>query len=456
MPPHGFEAAQWGAICSEATEVLQQLLRIDTSNPPGNERPAAEALAEILAADGLPAEILESAPGRANLICRLPAGQAATEPPLLLSGHLDVVPAGDADRWRHPPFAGQLVDGWIWGRGAVDMKHMVAMCAMVLKLLARLGRPLRRDLILAAVADEEQGCTHGSRFLVERHPEKVRAGFALGETGGFPQRVGKSTVVPVQVAEKGLAWLRLTARGPAGHGSIPRRETAVGKLSRALERLHRRLPQHRTQVVDAFVRSLAGQQPLPQRWAMLQLLNPRLSGLILDRAVGGNEADLLHTLLRNTAVPTVIRAGSKTNVIPDTATAEIDGRTLPGFGARDLVAEVRALVGDEVEIEVIRESAGAVNDPPDSPLWQCIREVVAEHVDLPVVPSVIPGFTDGHQFSRLGTRWYGFSPLWIDPAGEVRFSELVHGYDERIPERGYHWGLELLWDLVGRFCLARR
>lgn len=441
----------WSEACGEATALLQALLRIDTTNPPGNEIAAAEHLERSLAEDGLDSEIIESAPGRANLICRLPAAGQPTGGPLLLAGHLDVVPAGDLARWTHPPFSGTLADGMIWGRGAVDMKNMVAMSAMVLKLLARHGSTLRRDVILAAVADEEQGCSYGSRFLVESHADKVRAELALGEVGGFPQRAGKATIMPVQTAEKGVCWLRATARGPAGHGSIPRSDSAVLHLAAALQRLGAtRLPQHNTPVVEQFIRKVASLQPLAERIVLPRLLTPQLSSLLLDRVFPDKEqARLFDALLRNTATPTVLEAGSATNVIPDAASAEIDGRLLPGRTADDLIRELRALIGHEIELEVIREAPGAVNHPHASPVWDAIERAVARHrPKLPVVPYMIPGFTDGQQFSRLGTRWYGFSPVWLDLDSGIRFSDLFHGYDERIPEDGFHWGLRLLFEVV--------
>jgi acetylornithine deacetylase/succinyl-diaminopimelate desuccinylase-like protein len=463
--PRGLDVSSWRETRGEATALLQSLLRINTSNPPGDEIAAAELLAASLRAEGLEPEILLSAPGRANLVCRIPAregrGRSASEPasaaPLLLATHLDVVPPGDPARWRHPPFSGDLAEGMIWGRGAVDMKNMVAMSAMVVKLLARRGAPLRRDLIFAAVADEEAGCELGSRFLVERHPEKVRAGFAIGEVGGFPLKVGRARFLLVQTAEKGSCWLRATARGPAGHGSMPRTDSAVLALARAICLLgERSLPQHNTAVVESFIRQVAARQPLPLRQIMPRLLNPRLSPLILDRLMADQgQARTFRAILHNTVAPTVLRAGEATNVIPESASVELDGRLLPGQRGEDLLRELRELLGDSLELEVLREHPGVVNHPPDSELWDCIRSAVGERdPGLEVVPYMIPGFTDAQSFCRLGARWYGFSPLLLDPASGLRFSDLFHGIDERIPEEGFHWGLSVLHDVVARFCLA--
>lgn len=456
--PAGYDRAGWSDVCGEATALLQTLIRTDTINPPGNEIEAARLLQQDLAGDGLECELLEAAPGRANLICRLSSG--TDEPPLLLATHLDVVPPGDVSRWTHPPLGGELHDGMIWGRGAVDMKNMVAMSAMVMKLLRRREARLRRDVIFVAVADEEAGCRHGSRFLVEQHPDRVRAGYALGEVGGYPVTVGRARVMLVQTAEKGICWLRATARGPAGHGSMPRPDSAVVRLGQAVARIGRsRLPQHNTEVVEAFIRQAAALQPLPIRLVMPRLLVPRLSDLILDRFFPDrSKAENLRAQLHNTVTPTVVRAGEKTNLVPDTAVVELDGRTLPGQHPADLMRELHELLGSdlELELEVLEQAPAAVNHPPDSPLWDSIRQVVGRHdPGLPVLPYMIPGFTDAKYFSQLGTRWYGFAPVRLDPNSGLSFAELFHGIDERIPEDGFHWGLRALHDVVQDFCVGR-
>jgi acetylornithine deacetylase/succinyl-diaminopimelate desuccinylase-like protein len=452
--PVGFDRDPWRQACGEATALLQALLRIDTTNPPGNEKAAAQELRRHLEQDGLGCVVIEPEPGRGNLICRLRSG--TEEPALLLATHLDVVPAGDPGRWTHPPFGGVLADGQIWGRGAVDMKNMVAMSAMVMKLLSRREVKLRRDIIFAAVADEEAGCTLGSRFLVEQHPEHVRAGFALGEVGGFPISVGGARLCLVQTAEKGNAWLRLTARGPTGHGSMPTPDSAVLRLCRALTLIGSgALPQHNTPVVEAFVATLADALPKPNRWVLPQILNRYLSPVIIDRLIKDrSQARNFHALLHNTASPTMLAAGEAINVIPGEAEARIDGRTVPGQSARDLVRELQQLVGDpDLQWEVAQEAPGIMNHPPDSELWDCIRAVVGQRdPSLTVTPYMIPGFTDGKYFSQLGTRWYGFSPLRLDLDAGPAFGDLFHGLDERLPEDGFHWGLGVLWDVVNRFC----
>jgi acetylornithine deacetylase/succinyl-diaminopimelate desuccinylase-like protein len=443
----------WEREGDEAVELLRALVRFDTSNPPGDEAACIAFLAEQLREAGLEPEVLEPAPRRANLVVRLAARGDGDLPPLLLNGHVDVVPAEEG-RWRHPPFAGEVHDGAIWGRGTVDMKQMVAMSTAVLCLLARLGAPLRRDLLLAAVADEEAGCAHGSAYLVANHPDKVKAGFALGEVGGFTLHAGPRPVYPVQVAEKGVCWLRARTRGATGHGSVPRPDSAVVRLAEAVARTGRRLPPHPSPEVRRFVEALAAAQPRPARDLLPLLLQPRLSNLVLDRLVRDpGAARSLSAVLRNTVTPTVLRAGFKTNVIPGEAVAELDGRIAIGSSEAELLAELRAVLGPEVELEVLRSIPPTVGSP-DTELYRVVAEVVADHHPGAVaVPSVIPGFTDAKYWSELGTTCYGFSPLRLEPSDGV-FADLFHGDDERIPVAGFKAGLRMLADTVARFCLA--
>src|ERR1041385_4765235 len=336
----------WPSVTREATEHLKRLLRIDTTNPPGNERVAADYLSQVLAREGIPHEILESEPSRASLVARLRG--SGKKAPLLLNGHLDVVPV-ERDKWRYDPFTAEEHEGCIWGRGAVDMKNMVSMSLMTIVLLKRLGVRLERDVIFAAVADEEAGSRHGARFLGERHPELVRAEYVLNEIGGYTFYFGDAVFYPVQVAEKGICWFELTAEGTAGHGSMPRPDNAVVRIGRAIEALGRvRLPQHNTPVVEAFLRSLAEHAPLAQKKAMPLLLQPRLAGVLLD-VLGKRDVEQtigLNALLRNTASPTVLRGGSKVNVIPSSASVQIDGRMIPGQSVSDFIREIQAVARD--------------------------------------------------------------------------------------------------------------
>jgi acetylornithine deacetylase/succinyl-diaminopimelate desuccinylase-like protein len=445
------EQVDWAQEGAAVVELLASLLRFDTTNPPGNEAACAGFLAEHLRTAGVEPEVLSPAPGRANLVARLRGDDGAA--PLLLNGHLDVV-AAEADRWRHPPFAGEVHDGALWGRGAVDMKHMVAMSVAVVELLARLGLPLRRDLVLAAVADEEAGCAAGSAFLVDHHPDKVRAGHALGEVGGATLYLAGRPFYPVQVAEKGVAWLRATASGATGHGSIPRDDNAVVRLAEFLARVgRRRLPPHPSPEVRRFLSSLAAVGGGPARAALPLLLRRRLGDLVLRRGVRDpGMARLLAALVRNTASPTVVHAGHKTNVIPGHASAELDGRIAVGSSEAELLAELGALAGPGIQLELAAPSYPPTVSPPGGELFELLAAVVAEHHPGAVaVPTVTPGFTDAKHWSRLGIACYGFAPVRLEP-GDGDFAAMFHGDDERVPVAGLQAGLRMLADVVARHC----
>jgi acetylornithine deacetylase/succinyl-diaminopimelate desuccinylase-like protein len=436
----------------DAQEMCQHLLRIDTTNPPGNERPAADYLAGKLREVGYEPTILEAAPGRANLIVRH-RGTGAGGGPLLLSAHLDVVEA-DPAHWKHPPFSAAEAEGCLWGRGAVDMKHMAAMSAAVMRGLARSGTRLGRDVIFAAVADEEAGCDFGSRFLVEQHPDLVRADYALGEVGGFTMHLAGTAFYPVQVAEKGICWVRARFTGEPGHGSMPRRDSAVIKLGEAIAALGRaRFPVHATRTVKDFLDAVAARQPAFARPLLKLVTRPELMARVVRLVPDLSIARTLGALLTNTASPTVVRAGNKVNVIPGEAVVEIDGRLLPGQTADDFVRELHAVLGDDVELEVLKSAPATVTEPVESPLFDVIRrQINAREPEAVVVPYMIPGFTDGAYFSKLGTKWYGFAPMKIEKDAGIRFADMFHGNDERIPIAGLHWGTEVLDAVVREFC----
>jgi acetylornithine deacetylase/succinyl-diaminopimelate desuccinylase-like protein len=446
------EQVDWEREGAAVVELLAALLRFDTTNPPGAEAEAVAFLADTLRQAGVEPEVLSPGPGRANLVARLAGGDGA-EAPLLLNGHVDVV-AAEAGRWRHPPFAGEVHDGELWGRGAVDMKSMVAMSVATVGLLTRLGVPLRRDLKLAVVADEEAGCQAGSAWLVDHHPDKVRAGHALGEVGGATFYLGGRPFYPIQVAEKGIAWLRASATGATGHGSIPREDNAVVRLSEFLARVgRRRLPLHASPEVRRFLEALAELQGRAGRAALPLLLHPRWSSLVLRRGVRDpGMARLLSAVLRNTASPTVVHAGAKVNVIPGRADAELDGRIAVGSSEAELLAELRSLAGPDIELELLGPSRPPTVTPPGDPLFDLLAGVVADHHPGAVaVPTVTPGFTDAKFWSQLGTACYGFVPIRLEPS-DPDFAAMFHGDDERVPVAGLKAGLRMLADAVARHC----
>jgi acetylornithine deacetylase/succinyl-diaminopimelate desuccinylase-like protein len=448
-----FGASLLESATREATDLFKQLLRVDTSNPPGNERPAAEILTRLFQAEGLEHTLLESQPGRASVVARLRG--SGRRGPLLLNGHLDVVPA-EAEHWSHPPFAAEEADGCIWGRGAIDMKNMVAMSAMTLVLLKRAGTPLDRDLIFAGVADEEAGSRHGAVFLVERHPELVRSEYVLNEVGGHTLHMGSTRFYPVQVSEKGICWLELVARGEPGHGSMPHPHNAVVELARAVQALgSTRLPHHVTPAVADFLRALGKRAPFPRNKLLPLLLEPRLSGVLLDALAKRNpdQARGIDAMLHNTVSPTMLSAGQKVNVIPSEARAQLDGRVLPGQSQRAFLSELRSVIGDKLEVEVLEQHDGLVFDGR-TPLFDAIVRAVSEHdPEGVVVPYMIPGFTDAFAYARLGAICYGFAPVQL--SAELSFTRMFHGHDERIPVAGFEWGFRVLSGLVRDFCEAK-
>jgi acetylornithine deacetylase/succinyl-diaminopimelate desuccinylase-like protein len=335
---------------------------------------------------------------------------------------------------------------------------MAAMSAVVMGLLAKgaAAKPLQRDIIFAGVADEEAGCAKGSMFLVNEHPDLVRSEYVLGEIGAFSLHMLGRTFYPIQVAEKGMCWVKATFRGEPGHGSMPHDDTAVLKLARALARLTgKRLPMHPTEAVRAFFGALARELPHPQRAVLSRLTTPSLAGLILDRLIKDDgQRRTFGALLSNTATPTVLRAGAKTNVIPGSASVEIDGRTLPGQTEASFLAELRDALGKEgaeAEIEVMR-SLPAVETRPDGPLYEKLVATLKAHDPQGIpVPFVIPGFTDAKAYAKLGSRCFGFAPIQFDPTSDLSFSRIYHGTDERIPTAGLAWGLNVLFSAVRDF-----
>ena len=447
------EASDWARVARDAVADLQTLLRMKTVNPPGDEGEAIDFLAARLEAAGIEVTRID-AQGRPNLVARL-RGDGTGGGPLLLTGHVDVVPA-EPEHWVCDPFGGEIRDGYLYGRGAVDMKNMVTMCLHMMLLLKETGAKLTRDVIFAAVADEEEGCTWGSRYLVEQHPELVRAEHMIGEIGGFSLDVNGVRYYPIQIAEKGICQFRLTAHGEPGHGSMPRDANAVVRLGEALSRLGKaRLSVTPVAAVRQQLETLAASQRAPASLVLPLLLRPAAAGFVLDRVLPDRSlAATMSALLSNTVSPTGLEAGFKVNTIPATATAVLDGRVLPGSSSAELLAQVRAVIGEGFTTEIIREFPGR-EETTDDPLFRAICDNVRRHDPAGVpLPYMIPGFTDAQYFGRLGMRCYGYSPLRFPAEDQVKFSDLFHGHNERIHVEGFQWGLACLWDLVRRWVTA--
>ncbi len=437
----------WSSIHDEALLHFRNLLRLNTSNPPGNEIIAVNYLSQILKKEEIPFEVIESGPGRANLIARFSSG--GPEGALLLSSHLDVVPAEEG-KWKYPPFEAKIEEGYLWGRGTIDMKHMAVYSLMTLLLMKRYGIKIKRDIIWAAVADEEAGCEFGSRYLVENHPDLLWSEYALNELGGFTIHSGTKRFYPIQVAEKGFVWLKIKATGEAGHGSLPHGKSAIVKVAHAVDRLHRHyLPRHGHRIAESFILSLASGRGFPASLFLRAVTKP-YGDFFLKFLPDRDAARFFVATLHNTACPTGLEAGQKINVIPSEAALLVDGRILPGKSPESFLKELRQLLGKDFYIEILHQAQGTETSV-DTPLFQTLQEVLEERdPGSEAIPYLIAGFTDATNYQKLGIKTYGFSPIKLPP--NLVFSKLYHNHNERIPLEGFQWGLETFFEAVKRFC----
>jgi acetylornithine deacetylase/succinyl-diaminopimelate desuccinylase-like protein len=419
----------------EVAGLASDLIRIDTTNMgddsgPG-ERRAAEHVAGLLAEVGLEPTVLESRQNRASVVARV-EGTDSSRPALLIHGHLDVVPF-DAGDWRVHPLSGEVADGCVWGRGAVDMKDMDAMMLAVVRQRLREGRKPPRDIVLAFLADEEAGGNHGAGWLVDNHPglfDGVTE--AIGEVGGFSTVIGGQRLYLLQTAEKGMAWMRLLARGTAGHGSMINADNAVTEVAEAVARIGRhewpvRLTPSVTAFLEAACEALGVSFSQNEPASVLAKIGP------IARMIGAT--------LTNTANPTMLNAGYKVNVVPQSASAQIDGRFLPGH-EEEFFAQFDELLGPNVRREFVNNSI-AMETTFDGALCDAMTSALVE-VDPEgrVVPYCLSGGTDGKSFSRLGIRCFGFTPLRLSP--DLDFAGLFHGVDERVPVDALDFGTRVL------------
>ena len=437
----GSSAPVTGDIHERPVELLQHLVRFDTTNPPGNERPCVEWVGDLLDAYGIEYDLYADDSDRPNLVARLDGGDA---PGLMLYGHVDVVPTND-DAWTHPPFSGVVEDGYVWGRGTLDMKGGVAMLTAAFLRAAHEDVDLGGDLVLCILSDEEAGGDHGARFMVDEHPEAFEGvEYALGEFGGFSIDVTGKRFYPIQVAEKQVCWLELTFTGRGGHGSFPNDGDAVAKMARAVDALDGdRLPVHVTPETRQMFGALADELPLLPSLYVRGLLTQSLTDLLLR--FGGEDVKMLDALLHNTVNTTIVSGGSKENVVPDEVSLTLDVRILPGYDETDAIRELRAVVGPDVDIDVIRFEEG----PPEADMtYFDDLAAVLETADpgSTAVPLVMPGGTDGRIFADLGIQSYGFTPMQLPP--DFDFTELIHTADERIPVETVGWGTDRIYDAV--------
>jgi acetylornithine deacetylase/succinyl-diaminopimelate desuccinylase-like protein len=461
------QPADWDAATEACIEHLRALIRIPSVNPPGlpeaaggrdstgGETAAARYCAEVLAAAGIDAQVLEAAPGRGSCFARLPATTPAADRPLILLSHIDVVPV-DAETWTRDPFGGELVDGEVWGRGACDMKEMVAMELSVMLALQASGAARRRDVIFAALADEEAGGMFGALHWVRERPDLFAdaagqpAAAALNEVGGYSMTVSGRRVYAVQVAEKGSIWTRMRATGTPSHGSMPSPDNAAIKLAEAVTRLVASPRRARvTGVVRGFFDGLGLSEvaDLAERGedeAARALLGEAVADPVLRRS--------LDAMLRDTVTPNVIHVGKKVNVVPGSGESEIDVRTLPDTDQAGLLAELQRIAGDDVVVESVH-TMPPVESPADSEIvGLMINALRAADPDGVPLPMMITLGTDGKAMQLLGIPTYGFMPLRLEP--DQPYLSLYHANDERIPVSAIRFGLPVLHEVVRRFVVA--
>ncbi|MBQ0826387.1 M20/M25/M40 family metallo-hydrolase [Streptomyces tagetis] len=421
----------------EVVELCAELIRFDTSNPTGDERDCADWVVARLAEAGIASELVESAPGRANVVARI-AGADPDRGALLVHGHLDVVPADPAE-WRVPPFSGEIRDGYLWGRGAIDMKDTVAVMLATARHFARTGTRPTRDLVLAFLADEEAGGAYGAHWLVEHRPD-LFAGVteAIGEGGGFSYALDeRRRLYPIENAQRGMAWMELTATGRAGHGSSPNDENAVTDLAESLTRIGRHtFPVRLIEPVRALLTEAARLQGVD-----VDLDTEDPDALDAELAKLGHVADFTQVVLRNSANPTMFSAGYQTNVIPGKATARVDGRFLPGH-EQELTDTIDALLAPSVTRRWVNHDI-AMETAFEGPLVDAMCDAVrAEDPDGHPVPYCNPGGTDAKAFTKLGIRCFGFKGLRLPH--DLDYGRLFHGVDERVPLEGLRFGVRVM------------
>jgi acetylornithine deacetylase/succinyl-diaminopimelate desuccinylase-like protein len=426
---HGISAQE------EVAGLASDLIKIDTTNMgdhsgPG-ERAAAEHVAALLSEAGLQPQIFESYSKRASVVARV-EGTDSSRPALLIHGHLDVVPADESD-WKVHPLSGEIAEGCVWGRGAVDMKDFDAITLAVVRERLKQGRRPNRDIVLAFLADEEAGGTWGARWLVDNHVELFEGVTeAIGEVGGFSVTIGGQRLYLLQTAEKGMAWMRLTARGTAGHGSMLQPDNAVTEVAEAIARIgSHEWPIRETEAAFAFAREAAQ--------ALGMDFNPENPAAAFAKL--GSISRMVGATLTNTANPTMLSAGYKVNVIPQVASAQVDGRFLPGH-EEEFFSEIDALAGPGVHRDFVHHDI-AVETSFDGDLVAAMRaSLQAEDPDGRMVPYCLSGGTDAKSFSRLGIRCFGFTPLRL-PA-DLDFAGMFHGVDERVPVDSLKFGVRVL------------
>jgi acetylornithine deacetylase/succinyl-diaminopimelate desuccinylase-like protein len=419
---------------TDPVTILQTLIRFDTTNPPGNEKKAILWAKNLLDQTGIPATLLARHPDRPNLVARL-AGRGVA-PPLMLYGHMDVVSAREQS-WAQPPFSGALVDGWVWGRGALDMKSGIAVFLAAVLQAKQSQTSLPGDILLVLLSDEEHGGDYGAGFLVEDHSDLFQGvRYALGEFGGFSFEFAGQRFYPIMVAEKQICALRAIMRGEGGHGALAIAQNPMKRLAKFLGDLERhRPPVHITQPFRLMIERAAGCLPAALRSTLRLTLNPRLTRRAIKRF--GAQGSFLESLVSNTAQATMVQGGEAINVIPCEVQVGLDGRLLPGFEPQHLIDELHQRAGQDIEYQVERYDPGPTD--ADLGLYDTLEHILkeADPAGKPV-PYLLPAVTDGRFFSRLGIQTYGFIPMKFPPG--FAFPALLHAANERVPADALQFG----------------
>jgi acetylornithine deacetylase/succinyl-diaminopimelate desuccinylase-like protein len=440
----------WNAVEKEAVDLLCRYIQINTINPPGNELAGAKFLKKVLEKNCIAAELFESDRGRANLITRF-MGDRGDKPEILLLHHIDVVPV-EEDKWVHPPLSGRVIDGEVWGRGALDCKSLGIMQLMAVMLLKRQGLSPEKRIVLAATADEEAGSTWGAGWLMQHVPEKLKARYVINEGGGLGLSTKRGNLHFCQVAEKGVCWVRITFSGKPGHASLPHGSNCVVQMSMAIEALSSYdAAWVVTEPAEKFIRGLAhGQDFLPAA-EFVNLLDPAQCGALIARLPAGILQQVLNASLRNTFTPTITKAGAKTNVIPGECYCEIDCRMLPGMkpeAIRKTMEKVLKAKGcRNFTIQMLHTSLPSAS-PMDTPLYRAFEKNLKKHDPKALlIPYMSSGATDSRFFREQGITAYG-----MQMESSLESMERMHGHNERIAITNLVMGVKVLYDTVREFC----
>ena len=425
--------------------ILQDLIRFDTSNPPGNEEGCIGYIKNMLNESGFETRILSKTPNRPNIVCRLNGRKNA--PPLLLYGHIDVVTTKN-QRWKYPPFDGVVKEGCVWGRGALDMKSGIAMMLAALIRIKAEGPTPPGDIVLAIVSDEEQGGSYGSKYLTEEHGYLFEGiNYAISELGGFTFYLGGKRFYPIRVAEKRSCHIKVVLKGLSGHGSIPSRDGISAKLGILLNRLTtNNLPVHIGPVAGMQIKAMASFLPFPSNFIISLLLNPVFTNKILKLL--GKKGKILDPIFHNTVNLTSIHGGEQSYGLPGRIDIGLAATLLPGFGPDDILSELRKIISEKFEIEI--SMSKYLSPQLDMGLFETLKKIIEESdPGANAIPMLLPSPTDGRFFSNLGIQTYGFIPMALPERFD--FTSMIHSSNERIPLEAITFGTDSIYKLLQRF-----